>query len=177
MISMLVLLLLAGHETTVNLIGNGAFLLLQNPAQLARVRHDSEAMQQAVEELLRAKNPVNMVTRIAGEDLTLAGVTIRKGERVMVAIASANHDEQAFENAEELDILREGNRHVGFGHGIHFCLGAPLARLEGQIALSTLLRRFPELRLAIPPEEVKWRPGFLLHGPQELPVKLEGTEQ
>jgi cytochrome P450 len=176
MISMLVLLLLAGHETTVNLIGNGTLLLLQNPAQLAHVRQNPAAMKSAVEEILRAKNPVNMVSRIASEDIILSGERICKGDRLLVAIASANHDEAVFKDAEELDVLRKDNRHVGFGQGIHFCLGAPLARLEGQIALDTLLRRFPEMALAVSPEALRWRPGFLLHGMQELPVKLQARD-
>jgi cytochrome P450 len=172
LISMLVLLLLAGHETTVNLIGNGTLALLRHPDQLARAQQNPGAIKTVIEELLRYNNPVNMVTRIASEDLTVADETIHKGERVLVAIAAANHDPAHFPNPADLDVLRAENRHLGFGHGIHFCLGAPLARLEGQIAISTLLRRFPNLQLAADPASLTWRTGFILHGLQALPVQL-----
>ncbi|MCB0116574.1 MAG: cytochrome P450 [Caldilineaceae bacterium] len=172
LISMIILLLAAGHETTVNLIGNGTLALLRNPEQLAQVKANPDAIKTVIEELLRYNNPVNMVTRIASEDITVGGETITRGERIFVAIAAANHDPAHFANPEDLDVLRAENRHLGFGQGIHFCLGAPLARLEGQIALSALLRRFPDLQLAIDPDALEWRTGFLLHGLDALPVRL-----
>ncbi len=172
LLSMLILLLLAGHETTVNLIGNGTLALLRNPQQMAQVQSNPDAVKTVIEELLRYNNPVNMVTRIAGEEITLGGETIARGERIFVAIAAANHDPAHFSNPDDLDVLRAENRHLGFGHGIHFCLGAPLARLEGEIALSTLLRRFPDLQLAAEPDGLEWRTGFILHGLRALPVRL-----
>lgn len=172
LISMIILLLAAGHETTVNLIGNGTLALLRNPEQLAQVKANPDAIKGVIEELLRYNNPVNMVTRIASEDVTVGGETIARGERIFVAIAAANHDPAHFHNPADLDVLRAENRHLGFGQGIHFCLGAPLARLEGQIALSALLRRFPDLQLATDPDALEWRTGFLLHGLRALPVRL-----
>jgi cytochrome P450 len=172
LISMIILLLAAGHETTVNLIGNGTLALLRNPDQLAQVKANPDAIKGVIEELLRYNNPVNMVTRIASEDISVGGETIARGERIFVAIAAANHDPAQFHNPGDLDVMRAENRHLGFGQGIHFCLGAPLARLEGQIALSALLRRFPDLQLAVTPDQLVWRNGFLLHGLRALPVRL-----
>ena len=172
LISMIILLLAAGHETTVNLIGNGTLALLRNPDQLAQVKANPDAIKGVIEELLRYNNPVNMVTRIASEEIPVGGEIIARGERIFVAIAAANHDPAHFANPEDLDVMRAENRHLGFGQGIHFCLGAPLARLEGQIALSALLRRFPDLQLAVTPDALEWRNGFLLHGLRALPVRL-----
>jgi cytochrome P450 len=171
LLAMIMLLLVAGHETTVNLIGNGALALLENPEQMEKLRHDPTLIKSAVEELLRYAGPVEMATeRYAREDVTLAGVTIRRGDMVFVVIASANRDERQFVNPDQLDITREPNRHLSFGLGTHFCLGASLARLEGQIAINTLLRRLPDLGLAVTPGGLRWRRGLILRGLETLPV-------
>ena len=163
-------LLVAGHETTVNLIGNGMFALLRQPEQWERIRRDPALVKDAVEELLRFVNPVQLVNRYAAEDLVIAGVAIPRGSHILLLVAAANHDSDAFAEPEHLDISRVPTRHVAFGQGIHYCLGAPLARLEGEIAITTLLTRLPNLHLAIAPDEVVWRPAFELRGLQSLPV-------
>jgi cytochrome P450 PksS len=171
LLAMVVLLLVAGHETTVNLIGNGALALLEHPDQMERLRNEPTLIKSAVEELLRYTSPVETATeRFAREDVTIAGVTIRRGEMVAPVLASANRDEGQFPNAEVLDLSREPNKHLSFGLGPHFCLGASLARLEGQIAFSTLLRRFPDLRLTVAPSALRWRPGYITRGLEALPV-------
>jgi cytochrome P450 PksS len=172
LVSTVILLFVAGHETTVNLIGNGVLALLQHPDQLARLRSDPSLIKPAVEELLRFTNPVDMATeRYPREDVTIRGVTIPRGEMVYVVLSSANRDERQFPNPDQLDITREPNKHLALGLGTHFCLGAPLARLEGQIAINTLLRRLPDLRLAVVPSQLRWRPGLLLRGLEALPLK------
>ncbi len=172
-VAMLFLLLLAGHETTVNLIGNGALALLEHPDQFALLREKPELIGSAVEELLRYANPVEQpLPRFAREEMTFHGLTIRKGDAVMPVIASANRDESVFENADKLDITRHPNRHVAFGLGMHYCLGAPLARLEGKVAIQALAQRFPKLRLATTPDKLKWRQSTTLHGLEALPVHL-----
>jgi cytochrome P450 len=169
---MVYLLLVAGHETTTNLIGSGVLALLQHPDQLARLRSDPALLPPAVEELLRFCAPVVTSTlRYAAEDVTLGGVVIPKGGMVLMVIAAANRDPTRFPNADALDITRADNKHLAFGHGIHYCLGAPLARLEGEIALGTLLRRMPDLRLGVAPEALTWRsPHLVLRGLVKLPV-------
>lgn len=170
LIAMFFLLLSAGHETTVNLIGNGVFTLLQHPEQMEQLRQNLALLPGAIEELLRYRGPVPAATqRRAREDIELAGNLIRRGDPVIVLLASANRDAQAFDHAEELDITREENRHLAFGKGIHYCLGAPLARLEGGIAIGTLLRRMPDLRLAVAFQEVTWKAGLIM-GLSALPV-------
>jgi cytochrome P450 len=172
-VAMIFLLLIAGHETTVNLIGNGMLALLENRDQFDRLLADPALIKPAVEELLRFGSPVEMADeRFAREDVTIAGVTIPRGEMVYGVIASANRDETQFPNPHALDITREPNRHLAFSQGIHYCLGAPLARMEGQIAVNTLLRRMPELRLAVAPEALHWRPGIMLRGVEGMPVKF-----
>lgn len=171
LVAMVFLLLLAGHETTVNLIGNGTLALLQHPDQMIRLRNDPTLIKSAVEELLRYGSPVETATeRFAREDVTIAGVTIPRGSLVFAVIASANRDERQFANPDTLDIAREPNKHLAFGLGIHYCLGAPLARLEGQIAVNTLLRRIPDMQLIGSPEALRWRPGLMLRGLKALPV-------
>jgi cytochrome P450 PksS len=173
LLSMVFLLLVAGHETTVNLIAGGTLALLQHPGQLERLRKEPALIESAVEELLRYASPVEIATeRFALEDFTVGGTTIPKGGLILAVLASANHDGQQFKDPDSLDLGREPNRHVSFGMGIHYCLGAPLARLEGQIALQTLVNRFPNLRLAKPAESIRWRTGMLMRGPKQLPVKL-----
>jgi cytochrome P450 PksS len=173
LISMIFLLLFAGHETTVNLIGNGTLALLENPEQLQKLREHPELIDSAIEELLRYANPVGQPgVRFAREDIELHGHTIPKGSAVMPLLASANRDEAAFENADRLDIARSPNRHVAFGYGIHYCLGAPLARLEARIAILKLVQRFPDIRLAVPREKLVWRKNLGLHGLKALPLHV-----
>ncbi len=165
------LLIFAGHETTSNLIGNGTLALLDHPGQLARLRADLNLIPSAVEELLRFSAPVvSPAPRFAKEDIPMDGQMIRRGDVVMVAVASANRDEAQFTDPEDLNIARSLNRHIAFGQGIHYCLGAPLARLEGQIAFTTLLSRMPGLRLAVPRDTITWRGGLNLRGLVSLPV-------
>src|SRR5262245_16528812 len=136
LLGMVFLLLVAGHETTVNLIGSGTLALLQHPEQLDLLRRNPTLIKPAIEELLRYTSPVDIATeRFAREDITIGEVTIPRGEQVLAVLGSANRDEQQFTNPDTLDITREPNKHLAFGHGIHFCLGAPLARLEGQVAV------------------------------------------
>ena len=173
LLAMIMLLLVAGHETTVNLIGNGVLALLEHPEQLEKLRSDPALIKPAVEELLRYASPVDMATeRYAREDAVIAGTTIRRGDMVFVVINSANRDERQFPNPDTLDITREPNRHLSFGLGTHFCLGAPLARLEGQIAINTLVRRLPNLRLAETGGGRRWRRGLILRGLETLPVEF-----
>ena len=163
-----ILLFVAGHETTVNLIGNGLLGLLNHPDELAKLRGDLRLLPGAVEELLRYDSPVQRTGRITNTDVELDGRKIAKGSLVVTAIGAANRDPAHFPDPERLDITRRDNRHIAFGFGIHFCLGAPLARLEGQIAIGTLLRRMPGLGLATSTPE--WRESSTLRGLKNLPV-------
>lgn len=164
-------MLLAGHETTVSLIGTGVILLMRHPDQLAALRADPTLVTSAVEEVLRYESPADTsLLRVALEDVELGGVRIRKGEAVVAVTGSGNFDEKQFANPTAFDITRKHNPHLGFGHGIHFCIGAPLARIEGQVALAGLLDRFPGLRLAVPPEEIVWRPPLSVRGPVAVPI-------
>jgi cytochrome P450 len=165
-----ILLLIAGHETTVNLIGNGTLALLQYPEQFERLKQDPTLIKPAVEEILRFVNPVQMVNRFAAVDLEIGGVPIPKGSHVMLVMAAADHDPAFVDEAEQLDVTRSDVKHLAFGQGIHYCLGAPLARLEGEIAFTTLLRRLPNLRLADPKAGLEWRSPFELRGLSSLPV-------
>ena len=173
LVSMAFLLLVAGHETTVNLIGNGMLALLLNPGELARLRADPSLLASAVEELLRYVNPVNNATyRFAAEPLEIGGARIGTGEVVLVALSGANRDPSRYPDPDLLDLSRDSAGHLAFGHGSHYCLGAPLARLEAEIAFSGLLARFGALRLAVPPGSLRWRPSTLIHGLEALPVRL-----
>jgi cytochrome P450 family 107 subfamily K polypeptide 1 len=165
------LMFLAGHVTTVNLVGNGVVALLNHPDQLAKFKADPELAKGVVEETLRYWGPVDFIgRRIAKEDVELGGTVIPTGEQATASLAAANRDPDRFVNPDAFDVTRpDANRHVAFGKGIHACLGAPLARVEGQVAFTTLFRRFPELRLAIPAEEVHWG-GSFLRGFARLPV-------
>ncbi|MGG4192096.1 cytochrome P450 [Paenibacillus jamilae] len=156
LLSTIWLLISAGHETTFNLIANGTLALLQHPDQMRLLQNDSSLVPSAVEELLRFAGPVLLGSRIAGEDIVLHGQTIRKGEMIVITLNGANFDPHKFANPGTLNITREENEHLTFGKGIHHCLGAPLARLEGQVAFRTLLRRLPNLRLAIDPEHLTY---------------------
>lgn len=170
-LSTVFLLYLAGHVTTVNLIGNGVFALLLHPTELAKLRANPGLSTGVVEETLRYWGPVDFVSnRIAKENVEIGGRRIPKGEPIMIGLASANRDAARFPDPDVYDITREGaERHVAFGKGIHLCVGAPLARLEGQIAFDALFRRFPEMRLAVRPEEVRWG-NSTLRGLAQLPV-------
>jgi cytochrome P450 PksS len=173
LIGMVALLLSAGHETTVNLIGNGVLALLMHPAELDRLRTEPELMKSAVEELVRYTPPVLFATtRYAREDLTIAGTRIPKGESVLAALGSANHDESKFEHPETLMLDRQNNKHVGFGSGMHYCLDAPLARLESSIAFQVLFERLPNIRLAINPEKLRWNSSLITRGTKAIPVKF-----
>lgn len=170
-VGMIVLLLIAGHETTSNLIANGTLALLRHPDQLARLQENPSLIKPAIEELVRFESPVEMATeRYAREPITIAGTTIPRGELVFAVLASANRDEQQFPNGDTLDLTRDPNRHLSFGQGIHYCLGAPLARMEGQIALNTLLRRIPDLRLSVPDDQLRWRRTLVVRGMESMPV-------
>ena len=171
LLSMIWLLFIAGHETTVNLIGNGTLALLQHPEQLQMLQRDPTFIGSAVEELLRYTAPVSLSDeRWASEDILMHGTLIRKGELVLASLIAVNADPQRFHDPETLDILRRENQHLAFGKGIHYCLGAPLARLEGQIAFGTLLRRLPNVRLACAPEQLVWNHNPMLRGLLSLPV-------
>lgn len=173
LLAMIFLIYVAGHVTTVNLIGNGVVALLSHPAQLARVKNDLTHVNNLVEETLRYWGPVEQtVPRVARDEVSIAGVAISPRERVIVSLAAADRDPARFANPDQFDIGRtDANRHIAFGKGIHACLGSPLARAEGEIAFVTLLRRLPELRLAVPVSELAWRPNFL-RGFKEIPVRF-----
>ncbi|SFQ35123.1 Cytochrome P450 [Actinomadura madurae] len=174
MVNSIGLLLIAGHETTVNLIGNGVLALLRAPGQLDLLRRRPELLPSAVEELLRFDGPLAWASqRIALEDMEIAGTPIPKGAWVHVSLGAADRDPAVFEAPDRLDVTRAPKRHVAFGHGIHFCLGAPLARLEGQIAIGGLLDRFPGLALAVPPADLRHhRTGSIVRGLVSLPVRV-----
>jgi len=163
-----ILLLVAGHETTVNLIGNGTLALLRHPDELRRLRENPALIASAVEELLRYDGPVQRTARIPSAAVTIGGLTIEAGEMVMPFIGAADRDPAHFPDPDRLDIARSDNRHIAFGLGIHFCLGAPLARLEGQIAINTLVQRLPKLALAT--DRPEYRQSLTLRGLKTLPV-------
>ncbi len=163
-----ILTMVGGQETTTNLIGNGLLTLLRHPDQLEMLRADMSLMPSAVEELLRYESPSQQTTRLAPEDTELGGKLVRKGQTVMVVMGAANRDPERFPDPDRLDICRQDNRHVAFGWASHFCFGAALGRLEGQTALSTVLRRMPNLRLE--PGPLTWRENLGLRGLTALPV-------
>lgn len=166
------LLLVAGHETTTNLIGNGLLALLRHPDQLERLRGEPELIEPAVEELLRYDSPVQATVRVAREDVELSGHHMGAGAMVACGIGAANRDPEAFPEPERLDLSRLDNHHLSFGFGAHFCLGAPLARLEARVAFEALLERFP--RLSLVETEPRWRPNLFLRGLAELPIRFAG---
>ncbi|MFE2430976.1 cytochrome P450 [Streptomyces sp. NPDC059373] len=174
--AMAFILLFAGFETTVNLIGNGTYTLLRHPEQRAQLQQaladgDTALLATAVEELLRYDGPVELATwRFATGPLTIGGQDIATGDPVLVVLAAADRDPARFEQPDTLDLTRRDNQHLGYGHGIHYCLGAPLARLEAQAALATLLTRLPDLSLAAEPSELRWRGGLIMRGLRTLPV-------
>jgi cytochrome P450 len=170
--SMVAILIVAGHETTVSLIGNATRALLSHPEQRAAIERDPSLLPRAIEELIRYDGPVERtLNRWAAVDVELRGQKIRRGESVIAVLGAADRDPERFAAPDTLDLAAErSTRHLGFGRGPHFCLGAPLARLEAEIALGTLLRRLPGLRLAVPPEELRWRPVPLFRSLVALPV-------
>lgn len=173
LVAMLLLLLLAGHETTVNLLGNGTLALMEHPDQLNALTSDLSLLDSAIEEILRFTGPVQHVAqRYALEDVDLSGHRIPKGSTVIVGIASANRDEAVFKNADQFNVTRSPNRHIAFGMGIHYCLGAPLARLEAKIAFTVLLTRFPRLKLAVPSDQLVWQGAPSMRGLESLPLYL-----
>ena len=166
-------MLIAGHETTVNLIGNGMLALLRHPEQMKRLRDEPGMIKVAVEELLRFDGPLATATeRYAREDVEVAGTSIRRGELVYAVLASANRDERQFSDPDRLDLSREPNRHLAFGLGAHYCLGAPLARLEGQLAITSIIDAFPGMHLDGAPEKLTWHRTMLSRGLEKLPVSL-----
>ncbi|WP_326694740.1 cytochrome P450 family protein [Streptomyces sp. NBC_01766] len=181
--AMAFILLFAGFETTVNLIGNGVYALLRNPDQRARLQAslaagETELLATGVEELLRYDGPVELATwRYATEELELGGQTIAEGDPVLLVLAAADRDPERFTEPDTLDLSRTDNQHLGYGHGIHYCLGAPLARLEAQTALATLLRRLPDLRLAGEPGDLRWRGGLIMRGLRTLPVEFGPSQK
>jgi len=161
---------IAGHETTVNLIGNGMLALLRHRDQLRRLQQDPTLIGSAIEELLRYDGPVQRTARIPSEDVTIGGRTIARGEMVMPFIGAADRDPVQFPEPDRLDIGRADNRHIAFGWGIHFCLGAPLARIEGQIAINSLIQKWPKLALAT--DRPEYRQSLTLRGLKALPVSF-----
>jgi len=168
-VSLAQLLLVAGHETTVNLIGNGALALLRAPDQLAQLRRQPELIGPAIDEFLRFDGPVQITQRVAMEDLDLFGQKVRKGDEIMLILGAANRDPAAFAEPHRLDVTRDARKHVAFGGGIHHCLGAALARMEGLIAFKAMIDAFPTMALAAPPTR---RPTFTLRGLEMLLVAL-----
>jgi len=164
-----VLVFIAGHETTQSLIGNGLLALLKHRDQLELLKNDNSLMRNAIEELLRYDSPVQLTARNAKEDIDVAGVTVKEGQQVVVLLGAGNRDPEMFEDPDRLNIQRDKPQVVSFGAGVHFCLGAPLARLEAQIAFTELLKRFPNIELAAEPE---WRQTLTLHGMNSLKVKF-----
>ncbi len=171
MLATVFLMYIAGHVTTVNLVGNGVVALLSHPEELAKVQADPSLARNMVEETLRYWGPVDFIARrMATADLEIADTAISRGDHVTVGLASANRDPERFVDPDTFDVSREdANRHVAFGKGIHVCLGAPLARVEGQVAFETLIRRYPELRLAVPADEMAWG-GSFLRGYRQVPL-------
>jgi cytochrome P450 len=170
-IANLVLTMVGGQETTTNLIGNGLVTLLRHENELARLRTDFSLTQSAVEELLRYESPSQFTVRIAPEDCELGGKTIRKGQSVFAMMGAANRDPERFPDPDRFDIGRQDNKHLAFGWASHFCFGAPLARMEAQIAFETILRRLPEIELK--PGPLVWRENLGLRGLKTLPVRFK----
>ncbi|GGK09715.1 cytochrome P450 hydroxylase [Streptomyces camponoticapitis] len=176
--AMAFILLFAGFETTVNLVGNGVYALLRHPEQRRRLQRslaagETELLATGIEELLRYDGPVELATwRYATEPVELGGQRVAVGDPVLVVLAAADRDPERFADPDRLDLSRSDNKHLGYGHGIHYCLGAPLARLEGQTALATLLTRLPDLRLAVDPSDLRWRGGLIMRGLRTLPVQF-----
>jgi cytochrome P450 len=173
LVSAAFLLIMAGFDTTANLIASGALALLAHPEEMARLRQDPSLLSAAIEELLRFANPVNHANdRFTTEDVPIGDTVIPAGEWVLPAIASADWDPARFPDPDRLDLGRDTSGHLAFGHGVHHCLGAPLARMEAEVALAALLARFPRITIAVPSSELRWRPVSLMNGLESLPVRL-----
>jgi cytochrome P450 len=174
LLSTILLLIIAGHKTVANMIGNGTALLLRHPEQLAMLRATPGLIPSAVEEILRYEGSAAWASlRVAAKDMQLGGVHIPKGSFVHLSLSSAGHDPGVYDDPERFDIARSPNRHLSFGHGAHFCIGAPLARFQGEIAFSTLLRRLPQFELAVPPDDVAWlADSSLSRGLESLPIRV-----
>jgi cytochrome P450 len=173
LLAMVFLLIVAGYETTVNLIGNGVLALLHNPSQLAELRADPTLLPGAVEEFLRYDSPLNLATiRFTTVPITVGGVHIPADQFVLISLLAANHDGDQFDHPDQLDVRRTDSAHLAFGHGIHYCLGAPLARLEGQVALGRLLRRFRTIELDTEAPPPRYRTSTLMRGLESLPLRL-----
>ena len=170
LLAMTILLFAAGHETTMNLIGNGMLALFRNPDQMAKLKADPSLIKTAVEEFLRYDGSVQITARVALEDIEVGGKTIRKNQQALLLLGAANRDPAHFSNPDRLDITRQENPHLTFGHGIHHCLGAPLARVEAQIAINSMLRRMPNIQLAT--DQLEWRDMLTLRGLKALPIVL-----
>ncbi|TPG38758.1 cytochrome P450 family protein [Flavobacterium pectinovorum] len=165
------LLIIAGHETTVNLISNGMHSLLSHPKQLNLLKNNPDLIHSAVEEMLRYNGPViNSTMRLAAEDILINGIKIKKGEGVLVIFLSANQDEAKFDDSLRFDITRQNNKHLAFGYGIHFCIGAPLARLECEIAIKTILERLPNIKFNPDADSLEWRASNIIRGLKKFPV-------
>jgi cytochrome P450 len=174
LLSMVYLLIVAGYETTVHLLSNGLLELLRHPDQLQRLREDRFLIPSAVEELLRYCGPLELSNaRFALEDFELYGQPIKAHDVVRLDFLAANRDPAQFTEPDRLDVARSPNKHLAFGQGIHFCLGAPLARMEAGIAFDLLVERFPRMRLAVPPEQLQWRTSAQVRGVTSLPLSFE----
>ncbi len=176
LLSTILLLIIAGHKTVANMVANGTALLLRHPEQLETLRTNPELIPSAIEEILRYEGSAAWASlRVAAQDMRLGGVDIPSGSFVHLSLSSAGHDPEVYDDPERFDITRSPNRHLSFGHGAHFCIGAPLARLQGEIAFGTLLRRLPGFELAVPEEEVTWlADSSLSRGLEALPIRLRG---
>lgn len=174
LLSTILLLIIAGHKTVANMLGNGTALLLRHPEQLALLRVTPELIPSAIEEILRYEGSAAWASlRVAAEDMSLGGVDIAKGSFVHLSLSSAGHDPEVYDDPERFDITRSPNHHLSFGHGVHFCIGAPLARLQGRIAFSTLLRRLPRFELGVPPDQIRWlADSSLSRGLEALPIRI-----
>jgi hypothetical protein len=167
-----IITMVGGLETTTNLIGNGVLSLLRHPDQMRKLQSDFSLIPSAIEELLRYESPSQHTARLAPDDVELGGKKIRKRQAVIAVMAAGNRDPERFPDPDRLDLTRQDNRHLAFGWAAHFCFGAPLARIEGQVAIETLLRRFPQLSLE--PSSITWRTNLGLRGLTALPIKLYG---
>ncbi len=172
-VSTAMLMLFAGHETTTNLIGNGMYSLIKNPDEMERLRADHSLIPSAVEEFMRYEGPVQFVVRLATEDTNIGDTAVKKGDRVFLSILSANRDAEKFDNPEALDIGRENNEHLAFGHGMHLCVGAPLARIEGEIAIRGLLQRLANFELLLDPP--LWEDLLVVRSFKSLPIKFKAA--
>lgn len=174
---MVALLLVTGHETTINLIGNSVLALLQHPDQLALLKHNPAMLDDAVEELLRFDGPVETsTTRWVRRDCTYMGQPMQRGDVVRAVITAANRDPAVFADPDRLDLRRGDKRHLQFGQGIHYCLGASLARLEAKVALKTLFDLMPDVALGVSAESLRWRSGVLFRGLEALPLRWRTTD-